>query len=98
MMCAIMNKFRAISAAARHRLVFDLRMAALLWPGTLTPAVALGEIPAVFNSRLMQPLFTKMANLLQNTGQASEQRQGALARPRISDYTNTEMRVSKFER
>ena len=46
----------------------------------------------------MQPLFTKLANLLQNTGQASEHRQGPLARPRISDYTNAEMRVSKFER
>jgi hypothetical protein len=30
MMCAIMNKFSAINAAARHRLVFDLRMPALL--------------------------------------------------------------------
>src|SRR5438552_7566032 len=26
MMCAIMNKLRAINAAARHRLVLDLRM------------------------------------------------------------------------
>ena len=30
MMCAIMNKFRAINAAARHRPVFDLRMPVLL--------------------------------------------------------------------
>jgi hypothetical protein len=30
MMCAIMNKFRAINAAARHRLVFDSRMPVLL--------------------------------------------------------------------
>ena len=30
MMCAIMNRFRAISAAPRHRLVFDLRMPVLL--------------------------------------------------------------------
>src|SRR5262249_60629829 len=66
MMCAIMNKFRVISAAARHRLVLDLRMPALLYPGTLTPAVVLREIPIVFNSRLMQPLFTKLANLGQN--------------------------------
>ena len=29
-MCAIMNKFRRISAAARHRLVFDSRMPLLL--------------------------------------------------------------------
>jgi hypothetical protein len=29
-MCAIMNKFRRINAAARHRLVFDLRMPVLL--------------------------------------------------------------------
>jgi hypothetical protein len=30
MMCAIMNRFRRISAAARQRLVFDLRMPVLL--------------------------------------------------------------------
>ena len=30
MMCAIMNRFRVINAAARHRLVFDLRMPVLL--------------------------------------------------------------------
>ncbi len=30
MMCAIMNRFRAINAAARHRLVFDLRTPVLL--------------------------------------------------------------------
>ena len=30
MMCAIMNRFRRISAAARHRPVFDLRMPVLL--------------------------------------------------------------------
>jgi hypothetical protein len=30
MMCAIMNKLRVINAAARHRLVFDLRIPVLL--------------------------------------------------------------------
>ena len=30
MMCAIMNRFRRINAAARHRLVFDFRMPVLL--------------------------------------------------------------------
>jgi hypothetical protein len=30
MMCAIMNRFRRVNAAARHRLVFDLRMPVLL--------------------------------------------------------------------
>ncbi len=66
MMCAIMNRFRRISAAARHRPVFDLRMPVLLYPGRLIPALARAEItPAVFNSRLTQPLFTELANLLQ---------------------------------
>ena len=30
MICAIMNRFRRINAAARHRPVFDLRMPVLL--------------------------------------------------------------------
>jgi len=74
-MCAIMNKLRAIKAAPRHRPVFDLRMPVLLKPGTLIAAVAPRETPMVFNSRLMQPLFTRMANLLQNALRANEQMQ-----------------------
>src|ERR1043166_3941221 len=74
MMCAIMNTLSVISANARHRPVFDLRIPVMLWPGALTLAVARGEIgPIVFNSRLTQPLFTRLPNLLQNTLCASEQ-------------------------
>src|SRR5437667_5432934 len=74
MTCAIMNKFRSISAAARHQLVFDLRIPLLLYPASLTPAAARREIgPVVFASRLMQPLFTRLANLRQNAACASEQ-------------------------
>src|SRR5437762_1016744 len=82
MMCAIMNKLRAINAAARHRLVFDLRIPVLLYPGTAcstvalakadAPAVARREIgPVVFSSRLMHPLFTRLANLAQNPPDAN---------------------------
>src|SRR5436309_15531660 len=68
MMCAIMNKLRVISAAARHRPVFDLRIPLLLYPGTLTPPGVRPEIaPIAFNSGLTQPLFTRLANLAQNT-------------------------------
>src|SRR5438876_628973 len=75
MMCAIMNKLRRISTAARHRPVFDLRIPALLYPGFLTPAEARREIgPCFFSSGLTQPLFTKLANLLQNKAHASEER------------------------
>src|SRR6266566_7750091 len=70
-MCAIMNKLRVINAAARHRLVFDLRIPVLLYPGAACPAVALAKAdapavarreigPMVFNSRLTQPLFTRL--------------------------------------
>src|SRR6266705_130215 len=83
MMCAIINKLRAINAAARHRPVFDLRIPVLLYPGaacpavsltkTDTPAVARREIGSmVLNSLLTQPLFTRMANLAQNAACASE--------------------------
>jgi hypothetical protein len=62
-----MNKFRAINAAPRHRPVFDLRMPVLLKPGRLIPTLARpGITPAAFNSGLTQPLFTELANLLQN--------------------------------
>src|SRR5438445_8147800 len=74
MMCAIMNKLRRISTAARHRPVFDLRIPALLYPGFLTPAEARRTIgPCFFSSGLTQPLFTKLSNLLQNRRDASEQ-------------------------
>ena len=74
MMCAIMNRFRRISAAARHRPVFDSRMPVLLKPGTLTTALACpGITPAAFNSGLTQPLFTELANLLQNGLFATDQ-------------------------
>jgi len=40
----------------------------------MTPVLALpGITPAAFNSRLTQPLFTELANLLQNALFASEQ-------------------------
>jgi hypothetical protein len=69
-----MNKFRAINAAARHRPVFELRMPVLLKPGTLSPALARpGIAPAAFNSGLTQPLFTELANLLQNALFATDQ-------------------------
>src|SRR5437868_11592398 len=73
-MCAIMNRFRAIKAAARHRPVFELRIPALLWPGALTPPAARRKFgTVVFNSWLTQPLFTSLANLLQNVVRASKQ-------------------------
>jgi hypothetical protein len=74
MMCAIMNKLRRISAAARHRPVFDLRIPALLYPGSLTPAeIRRGIGPCFFSSRLTQPLFTKLTNLRQKRTRASEE-------------------------
>src|SRR6476469_7162550 len=74
MMCAIMNRFRRIKAAARHRPVFDSRMLVLLTPGRLIPAlVRPGIIPAAFNSVLTQPLVTEFANLLQNALFATDQ-------------------------
>src|SRR5438132_5616062 len=73
MTCAIMNKFRSISAAARHRLVLDLRIP-VLWSGEFLKNAARREIgPVVFTSRLRQPLFTRLANLRQNAACASEQ-------------------------
>jgi hypothetical protein len=67
MMCAIMNRFRRINASPRHQPVFDLRMPVLLYPGTVTPALPRAGIArAAFNSGLTQPLFTELANLLQN--------------------------------
>src|SRR6478609_3516242 len=74
MMCAIMNRFSRINAAARHRPVVDLRMPVLLKPGRFTTALACpGITPAAFNSRLTQPLFTELANLLQNALFATDQ-------------------------
>ena len=64
MMCASMSRFRMISAAARQRLVLDLRMAVLALPRMLLPAAMLRDAPIGFDSRLMQLLFTKLANLL----------------------------------
>ena len=89
-----MNRFRRISAAARQRLVFDLRMPAgpcsRLAVSRRCPDVAssparrrnaVATIPSVFNSRLMQPLFTELANLLQNTRRATERLGTARWRP-----------------
>src|SRR6476469_6747890 len=74
MMCAIMNRFRRINASPRHRPVFDLRMPVLPYPGRLIPTLARpGIAPAAFNSWLMHPLFTELANLLQNALFATEQ-------------------------
>jgi hypothetical protein len=74
MMCAIMNRFRRTKARARHRLVFELRMPVLLKPGRLTTALTCpGIAPAAFNSGLTQPLFTELANLLQNALFATDQ-------------------------
>ena len=62
-----MKRFRRINAAARHRLVFDLRIPALPSRATLKPALARLDIAAgTFGSRLTQPLFTELANLRQN--------------------------------
>jgi hypothetical protein len=73
-MCAIMKRFRRINATARQRPVFDLRMPVLLKPGRFTTALACpGITPAAFNSRLTQPLFTELANLLQNALFATDQ-------------------------
>src|SRR5438128_8305222 len=70
MMCAIMNKLRPISAAARHRLVLDLRIL-VVRTGESFPAAAGSarrEIgPVVFNSRLMQPLFTSFPGFYAKT-------------------------------
>jgi len=67
-----MNKLRVINAAARHRLVFDLRISAFAEATADKPAPAIagrlarGEIaPVIFNSRLTQPLFTRLQNLRQ---------------------------------
>src|SRR5919108_956219 len=69
MMCAIMNKLRRIRAAARHRLVFDLRIPLFgREEGLKKPPFR--EI-AVPGSRLTQPVFTKLANLPQKNAYAS---------------------------
>ena len=67
MMWAIIKRFRAINAAARHRPVFDLRMPVGPYPEALKPSLARPEVATTaLASRLTQPLFTKLANLLQN--------------------------------
>jgi hypothetical protein len=66
-----MNKLRRISAAARHRLVFDLRIP-LFGSGEFLKIPAFREM-GVVGSRLTQPLFTRLANLLQNKASASKQ-------------------------
>ena len=70
-MCAIMNRFRRISAAARHRPVFDCesRFCCSQPYGCPQPPqwLARGIDPCFFSSGLTQPLFTKLANLLENT-------------------------------
>src|SRR5947207_14318271 len=72
-MSAIVKRLRRINAGARHRLFFDSRMSSYCSRGTLTPPLARpGIAPAAFNSRLTQPLFTELANLLQNTRRATE--------------------------
>src|SRR6266567_8071605 len=79
MMCAIMNKLRAISAKARHRLVLDLRIP-VFWTGEFFSAAAgpaRREIgPVVFNSRLMQPLFTSFPEFYAKTRYAPASRHG----------------------
>src|SRR6266511_2841107 len=79
MMCAIMNKLRAINAAPRHRLVLDLRIP-VFWTGEFFPAAAgpaRREIgPVVFNSRLMQPLFTSFPEFYAKTRYAPASRHG----------------------
>ncbi len=78
-MCAIMNKLRAINAAPRHRLVLDLRIP-VFWTGEFFPAAAgpaRREIgPVVFNSRLMQPLFTSFPEFYAKTRYAPASRHG----------------------
>jgi hypothetical protein len=70
-MCAIMNKLRRISAAARHRPVFDLRIP-LFRSGEFLKIPTFREM-GVVGSRLTQPLFTRFTNLLQNKASASKQ-------------------------
>jgi hypothetical protein len=68
-----MNKFRRISAAARHRLVFDLRIPLFgSWEFFPADAGPLFEESGIFRSRLTQPVFTRLANLLENIRDASE--------------------------
>jgi hypothetical protein len=64
-----MNKLRRISAAARHRLVFDLRIP-LFGSREFLKIPTFREM-GVACSRLTQPLFTRLANLLQNKASAS---------------------------
>ncbi len=74
-----MNKLRAINAAPRHRLVLDLRIP-VFWTGEFFPAAAgpaRREIgPVVFNSRLMQPLFTSFPEFYAKTRYAPASRHG----------------------
>jgi len=74
-----MNKLRAINAAPRHRLVLDLRIP-VFWTGKFFPAAAgpaRREIgPVVFNSRLMQPLFTSFPEFYAKTRYAPASRHG----------------------
>jgi hypothetical protein len=67
-----MNKLSAISAAARHRPVFDLRIPFFWSREFLKIPIRLEIEPAVFISGLTHPLFTRMANLAQKTVCASE--------------------------
>jgi hypothetical protein len=60
----------------------------------LTPALAgRGITPALFNSRLTQPLFTELANLLQNAVFATEQ-----MRLRFPERQIPKQSLSNFER
>jgi len=74
-----MNKLRAINAAPRHRLVLDLRIP-VFWTGEFFSAAAgpaRREIgPVVFNSRLMQPLFTSFPEFYAKTRYAPASRHG----------------------
>lgn len=85
-MWAIMNRFRAINAAARHLLVPDLRMpvsccSRLPILGRCVDVASdagrrrstVATVPSFFDSRPRQLLFTKLANLLQNPAFATEQ-------------------------
>src|SRR6476469_9067249 len=93
MMCAIMNKLRAIKAAPRHRPVFDLRMPVLLKPGTLIAAVAPRETPMAFNSWLMQPLFTRFSLLFQSADDKHYDSTLRVPNPRIIGGTNTMLKI-----
>src|SRR5262245_36927182 len=70
MTCAIMNKLRRISAPARHRLVFDLRIP-LFGKAEFLQTSTFREI-GVVGSRQTQPLFTRLATSLQNKASASK--------------------------